>query len=65
MTRAGDLSVERLPNGLYRVFDYRAKWTVLYEERDGGLVYRGGPVDHRDYREAVSVVLRAAAGSAS
>ena len=55
MTRVGDLSVERLPNGLYRVFDYGAKWTALYEMRDGALVFRGGPVDHPDYREALAL----------
>ena len=60
MTRAGDLSVEQLANGLFRVFDYGAKWTVLYEMRDGALVFRGGSVDRPDYREAVTVFLREA-----
>ena len=50
LTKRGHITVERLPNGLYRVYDARDKSTNSYNE-DG--TPRGTAVDAAEYRAAV------------
>jgi hypothetical protein len=50
LTKHGHITVERLPNGLYRVYDARDKSTNNYNE-DG--TPRGSALDAAEYRAAV------------
>jgi pyocin large subunit-like protein len=50
LTKQGHITVERLPNGLYRVYDARDKNTNSYNE-DG--TPRGTAVDAAESRAAV------------
>lgn len=51
-------TVERLQNGLLRVFDRSCEWDILYDVRsDGYLVWQHGGVDSIPARRAVREFL--------
>jgi hypothetical protein len=50
LTKRGHITVERLPNGLYRVYDARDRTTHNYND-DG--TPRGSAVDAAEYRAVV------------
>jgi hypothetical protein len=50
LTKRGHVTVERLPNGLYRVYDARDRTTHNYND-DG--TPRGSAVDAAEYRAVV------------
>lgn len=51
------LTVDRLPNGLYRVYDYRCQWAACYAVTNGNIQHVHGAVDADDYRNAVKQAI--------
>lgn len=51
------MQVTLLPNGLYRVFDYRCQWAILYRVERGRIEYHSGGVDTPQARKALEAIL--------